>query len=117
MKVEKVRENKKQFLDLLLIGDEQEDMIDRYLDRGDLFALYDGDLKSACVVTCEGDGICEVNYPRLKSGACYRGGWHALCRLAIQPLPDVGEQTAIGRLTAALAAMPLHCGAACASRM
>ncbi|MCM2466714.1 GNAT family N-acetyltransferase [Methanoculleus oceani] len=60
MKIEKVRENKKQFLDLLLIGDEQEDMIDRYLDRGDLFALYDGGLKSVCVVTCEGDGIYEL---------------------------------------------------------
>ncbi|PKL62793.1 MAG: GNAT family N-acetyltransferase [Methanomicrobiales archaeon HGW-Methanomicrobiales-2] len=60
MKIEQVRENKKRFLDLLLIGDEQEDMIDRYLDRGDLFALYDGDLKSVCVVTCEGDGICEL---------------------------------------------------------
>lgn len=68
MKVEQVQENKKQFLDLLLIGDEQEDMINRYLDRGDLFALYDGDLKSVCVVTREGDGIYE-----LKNIATYEG--------------------------------------------
>lgn len=32
MKVEKISNNKKQFLDLLLLADEQEDMIDRYLD-------------------------------------------------------------------------------------
>ncbi|WP_048173901.1 GNAT family N-acetyltransferase [Methanosarcina siciliae] len=55
-----VVDNKKQFLDLLLLADEQEDMINKYLDRGDLFALYDGDLKSICVVTCEDDGIYEL---------------------------------------------------------
>ena len=45
MKIEKINENKKRFLALLLLADEQEDMIDRYLERGDLFALYDNDLK------------------------------------------------------------------------
>ena len=51
MNVVIVNENKKDFLELLLLADEQEDMIDKYLDRGALFALYDGDLKSVCVVT------------------------------------------------------------------
>jgi len=60
MKIEQIRENKRRLLDLLLEGDEQESMIDAYLDRGDLFALYDGDLKSVCVVTCEGDGVYEL---------------------------------------------------------
>ena len=60
MDIVKVTENKKQFLDLLLLGDEQESMIDRYLDRGDMFALYDFDLKGVCVVTDEGDGIYEI---------------------------------------------------------
>jgi GNAT superfamily N-acetyltransferase len=50
MKIEKITENKKQFLDLLLLADEQENMIDKYLANGDLFALYDDDLKSVCVV-------------------------------------------------------------------
>ena len=45
-----VTSNKKRFLDLLLLADEQEDMIDKYLDDGDMFALYDGGLKSVCVV-------------------------------------------------------------------
>lgn len=60
MKVEIILDNKKQFLDLLLLADEQEDMIDKYLDRGDMFALYDGDLKSLCVVTREDDDIYEL---------------------------------------------------------
>lgn len=46
MRIEKIIENKKQFLDLLLLADESEYMIDKYLDSGDLFALYDDDLKS-----------------------------------------------------------------------
>ena len=50
MRIEKIIENKKQFLDLLLLADESEYMIDKYLDSGDLFALYDDDLKSICVV-------------------------------------------------------------------
>lgn len=50
MQIFKVTENKKQYLDLLLLADEQESMIDRYLSAGDLWALYDVDLKSVCVV-------------------------------------------------------------------
>ena len=34
-----VLHNKKQYLDLLLLADEQESMIDRYLERGEMFVL------------------------------------------------------------------------------
>lgn len=70
MEIKSIYENKKQFLDLLLLADEQESMIDKYLERGDLFALYDGDLKSVCVVTRESDDVCE-----LKNIATYEK-WH-----------------------------------------
>ena len=53
-------ENKRDFLPLLLLGDERESDIAQYLERGDLFALYDGDLKSVCVVTDEGGGVLEI---------------------------------------------------------
>jgi GNAT superfamily N-acetyltransferase len=65
-----IENNKKDFLDLLLLADEQESMIDKYLERGDLFALYEGDLKSVCVVTQESDDTCE-----LKNIATYEK-WH-----------------------------------------
>jgi len=55
-----INKNKKDFLDLLLLADEQEDMIDKYLERGTLFALYDDGLKSICVVTGEGAGSFEI---------------------------------------------------------
>ena len=51
MEIKKVISDKKEFLDLLLLADEQEDMIDRYLERGDMFVLYDDriDPVGACV--------------------------------------------------------------------
>jgi ribosomal protein S18 acetylase RimI-like enzyme len=55
-----IKKRKKDYLPLLLLGDERESDIDKYLERGDLFALYDGDLKSICVVTDEGGGVLEI---------------------------------------------------------
>lgn len=53
--------NKKQYLDLLLLADEQESMIDRYLERGEMFVLADNnEVKASCVITEEGNGTCEI---------------------------------------------------------
>lgn len=53
--------DKKCLLDLLLLADEQEDMIDRYLSRGDVFILEEeGTARAQCVVTAEGTGIYEL---------------------------------------------------------
>lgn len=60
MNVLQITENKKQYLDLLLLADEQEDMIDRYLERGEMFVLDDNGVKAVCVVTDEGNGVCEL---------------------------------------------------------
>lgn len=60
MKIEIVKDNKKYFLDLLLLADEQESMIDKYLERGIMFAIYDNDLKGICVVTKEDDRTYEL---------------------------------------------------------
>ncbi len=60
MRIQKITENKKQFLDLLLLADEQENMIDKYLPGGDLFALYDDDLKTVCVVSEIDQDTCEL---------------------------------------------------------
>ena len=60
MKIKKIIENKKQFLDLLLLADEQENMIDNYLPKGDMFALYDDDLRSVCVVVPINNEVCEL---------------------------------------------------------
>ena len=60
MEISAVETDKKRYLDLLLLADEQEDMIDRYLERGTMYVLEDDGAKAECVVTDEGDGILEV---------------------------------------------------------
>lgn len=60
MEIRLITSNKKQFLDLLLLADEQESMIDKYLERGEMFALYDDGLKAISVVTCEEGSIYEI---------------------------------------------------------
>lgn len=60
MKIREVIDHKKAYVDLLLLADEQEDMIDRYLERGTMYVLEDDGVKAECVVTDEGGGILEL---------------------------------------------------------
>ena len=71
MKITKIEDcDKINFIELLLLADEELKMIEKYLHRGEMFALYDKDLKSVCVVTRESDDVCE-----LKNIATYEK-WH-----------------------------------------
>ena len=49
MEIRKVETDKKQYLSLLLLADEQEDMIDRYLERGTMYVLEDDGLASEVI--------------------------------------------------------------------
>ena len=60
MEIREVNENKKQYISLLLLADEQESMVDHYLERGTMYVLEDGNVKAECVVTDEGAGILEI---------------------------------------------------------
>ena len=60
MKIRKVNENKKQFISLLLLADEQESMVDLYLEKSTMYVLEDNNVKAECVVTDEGNGILEI---------------------------------------------------------
>ena len=61
MQIRQVFREKKAYLPLLLLADEQEDMIDRYLLRGDMYVLEDGEKACAViVVTDEGCGVLEI---------------------------------------------------------
>ena len=57
-----VKAGKKRYLPLLLVGDEQESMIDRYLERGEMYVMQDvsGTAVAVAVVTDEGDGFLEL---------------------------------------------------------
>lgn len=59
--LQKVTENKKAHLDLRLLGDEQELMIDRYLERGERFTVRHGaEVLALCAVTREAEGFHEL---------------------------------------------------------
>lgn len=60
MKIKEVKDNKKQYLSLLLLADEQENMIDRYLEKGTMFVIEDNGIKGECVVTAEENGVLEI---------------------------------------------------------
>ena len=60
MTIRQVPVRKKEYMDLLLLADEQESMVDKYLERGDMFVLDDNGVKAECVVTKEADGIYEL---------------------------------------------------------
>ena len=60
MEIKKVETDQKKYLDLLLLADEQENMVDRYLERGTMYVLEDDGVKAECVVTDEGNGILEL---------------------------------------------------------
>lgn len=60
MEISEVKKNKKTYIDLLLLADEQEDMVDRYLERGIMYALTDNGVKAVCVVTDEGNSVLEI---------------------------------------------------------
>ena len=47
-------------MDLLLLADEQEDMIDRYIENGQVYVLDDNGVKAQAVVVCLNDDQLEV---------------------------------------------------------
>ncbi len=78
MEIRTVETDKKRYLALLLLADEQEDTIDRYLERGTMYVLEDGGIKAECVVTDEGGGVLELKNIAVEPGAQGRGYGRAL---------------------------------------
>ena len=78
LKLKKIEDSKQDYIELLLLADEQEDMIMKYLDRGTLFAAYDKNLLvGICVVTEEketyGAGAYEIKNLAVKEQLPRRG--------------------------------------------
>jgi GNAT superfamily N-acetyltransferase len=97
MKVIKINDREKpNFMELLLIADEQIDMIEKYLYRGDMFALYDDDMKTICIVTQEQPGIYElkniVTIPEYQR----RGYGQKLIEYVVDYLKNSGSELYVG---------------------
>lgn len=94
MDIRQVLADKWQYRELLLLADEQEDMVERYLDRGSMYVLWEAGVAVAqCVVTDEGGGLLELkslsvlpSYQKKGYGKAlirfveetYQGGFHTL---------------------------------------
>ncbi len=73
MKIIEITENKKEYLPLLLLADEQESMIDRYINIGTMWALDKNGVKAVCIVTDEGDGVLEIKNIAVEPSYQHRG--------------------------------------------
>ena len=60
IEIREITENKKQFLSLLLLADEQEDMVDRYIADDTMYILDDNGVKGECVVLPIGSNTLEI---------------------------------------------------------
>lgn len=71
MKINEIRSHKKRFISLLLLADEQENMIDRYIEHGTMYVIDDDGVKGECVVCDAGNGILEIK--NIAVDPSYRG--------------------------------------------
>lgn len=75
MEIKEILTNKEKFMAILLIGDEEETMIYKYLKEGSLYALYDaGVLKSVCITLFVNQNAIEIKnlatYPKYQNQGC-----------------------------------------------
>ncbi|MXP75518.1 threonine/serine exporter family protein [Lachnospiraceae bacterium WCA-9-b2] len=61
MKIQQIRRDKDEYIDMLLMADPQRDMIESYLDNSEMFALINGgDVCAVCVVELLKNRKCEL---------------------------------------------------------
>ena len=96
MIVEKLKCDKKRYLALLLSGDEQEYMIDRYIDRGDMFVgIVDDNVAVVCVVTREAEFLAEIKNIAVAPEYRRMGYGRAMLRYVENLYPDCTVQVGI----------------------
>lgn len=96
MEFRTISDSKRAFLPLLLLGDEQEAMINRYLDRGTLWALYDGGLRAVCVVAEEGAGDFEIKNLAVAPESQRQGYGRAMVEHVVRQCRGRGKRLLVG---------------------
>ena len=76
--IQKIDTDKKRYLDLLLEADPDEAMIDRYLEAGEMYVLFEkGQPLAEAVLLDRGRGVCELMNLAVRPG--FQGqGWGGL---------------------------------------
>ena len=88
MDIKKFLGAKKDYIDLLLLADEQESMIDKYIERGEMFLLNDDGVKAECVVTKEADGVYEIKNIAVQPDCQRKGYGKALIEFVLSYYAD-----------------------------
>ncbi|MCI8371223.1 MAG: GNAT family N-acetyltransferase [Lachnospiraceae bacterium] len=60
MEIEEIKSNKEQYMEVLLLADEEVNMINRYLNKGIMYRILDPNLRAVCIITMESDEIIEI---------------------------------------------------------
>ena len=102
MVFQRVTENKKDYLPLLLLADEQESMVDRYLDAGHLFVLreegttgMDGVVGEIVLFPLDG-GVCEIKSLAVMPEHQKKGFGRALVEFAAETCPPPFHTLLVG---------------------
>lgn len=96
MEIKQIFENKKDFLELLLLADEEEKMIDKYIENGNMFALYDKDLKGCCVVLKINEKTIEIKNLAIYEKEQKKGYGKALINFVISNYKNKFERIIVG---------------------
>ncbi len=96
MEIKRVPENKKQYMELLFLADEQEDMIDRYLEQGEMFVLLDPEAVGECVVCDLGDGVFEIKNIATAPSVHGKGYGRALIQFVLDHYKGRGHTLLVG---------------------
>ena len=96
MEIRQITEDKKQYMDLLFLADEQEDMIDRYLDQGEMFVLLDPEAVAECVVCDLGVGVFEIKNIATDPAAQGKGYGRKLIEFVMEHYKDRCTKMLVG---------------------
>ena len=96
MVIKQIFHNKKEYMELLFLADEQEDMIDRYLEKGDMFVVFDPEAVAECVVCDLGEGVFEIKNIAVAPAAQGRGYGRLLIEFVMDRYKDRCTQMLVG---------------------
>ncbi len=65
-------------------------MIDKYLERGEMFVLDDNGIKAECVITQEGDGVYELKNIAVLPDCQRKGYGKSLIKFCFPIIPIAG---------------------------
>lgn len=111
MEIIKITKDKKKYLDLLLLGDEQEDMVDKYLSDGEMFiASAEEKVQGECVITYNGNGVYEIKNVAVYPEYQRRGVGRKLLNFALEYVKHKGGKSLIVGTGEAINTMSFYIG-------